>query len=37
MTQISDLLYFSNPQYFCRCFKSITHMTPSQYKDSIIL
>lgn len=37
MTQISDLLHFSNPQYFCRCFKSITHMTPSQYKDSILL
>ena len=36
MTQISDLLHFSNPQYFSRCFKTITHMTPSQYKASIL-
>ena len=36
MTQISDMLHFSNPQYICRCFKTIAHMTPSQYKDSIL-
>ncbi len=36
MTQISDMLHFSNPQYFSRCFKTVTHMTPSQYKASII-
>ena len=36
MTQISDMLHFSTPQYFSRCFKSVTHMTPSQYKASII-
>lgn len=36
MTQISDMLHFSNPQYFSRCFKAITHKTPSQYKASIL-
>lgn len=36
MTQIADMLHFSNPQYFSRCFKAITHKTPSQYKASII-
>ena len=36
ITQISDMLHFSNPQYFSRCFKAVTHMTPSQYRSSII-
>ena len=36
MTQISDMLQFDNPQYFSKCFKSVTHMTPSEYKASII-
>lgn len=35
-TQISDMLHFSNPQYFSRYFKAVTHMTPSQYRNSII-
>ena len=35
-TQIADLLHFDNPQYFSRCFKSHTNMTPSEYKSSII-
>ena len=36
MTQISDLLQFDNPQYFSKCFKLFTKMTPSEYKTSII-
>lgn len=33
--QISDLLCFSSPQYFTRVFKSITSMTPREYKSSV--
>ena len=36
MTQISDVLQFDNPQYFSKCFKAVTNMTPSEYKASII-
>lgn len=36
MTQISDLLHFDNPQYFSKCFKAVTNMTPSEYKASIM-
>lgn len=36
MAQISDLLQFDSPQYFSKCFKTITNMTPSEYKASII-
>ena len=36
MAQISDLLHFDNPQYFSKCFKSFTNMTPSEYKTSIL-
>ena len=36
MTQIAELLHFDNPQYFSRCFKSFTNMTPSEYKASIM-
>ena len=36
MTQISDMLQFDSPQYFTRCFKEVTNMTPSEYKSSII-
>ena len=36
MAQISDALKFDNPQYFSKCFKSHTNLTPSQYKSSII-
>ncbi len=35
-TQIADMLAFDNPQYFSKCFKHITKMTPSEYKASII-
>ena len=33
--QISDVLNFDNPQYFCRVFKRITGITPTEYKKSI--
>ena len=36
MTQIADLLCFDTPQYFSKCFKQYTNMTPSEYKSSII-
>lgn len=36
MTQISDMLHFDNPQYFSKCFKSFTNMTPTEYKLSIM-
>lgn len=35
-TQIADMLHFDNPQYFSKCFKRYTNMTPSEYKSSII-
>ena len=35
VAQISDMLCFDNPQYFCRCFKKFTQMTPKEYKASI--
>ena len=36
MTQISDMLKFDTPQYFSKCFKRVTNMTPSEYKLSIL-
>lgn len=36
MTQIADLLRFDSPQYFSKCFKSFTNMTPTEYKESIL-
>ena len=36
ISQISDLLHFDNPQYFSKCFKRFTNMTPSEYKMSIV-
>lgn len=36
MTQISDMLCFDSPQYFSKCFKAHTKMTPSEYKVSIM-
>jgi len=36
MTQIADLLHFENPQYFSKCFKASTNLTPSEYKASIM-
>lgn len=34
-TQIADMLCFDTPQYFSKCFKQFTNMTPSEYKKSI--
>lgn len=36
ISQISDMLRFDNPQYFSKCFKRYTNMTPSEYKSSIM-
>ena len=36
MAQIADMLRFDTPQYFSKCFKMQTHMTPAEYKRSII-
>lgn len=36
MSQISDMLHFDNPQYFSKCFKAFSKMTPSEYKASIL-
>ncbi|MBR5140846.1 MAG: helix-turn-helix domain-containing protein [Clostridia bacterium] len=35
-SEIADLLGFDNPQYFSKFFKTITNMTPTEYKNSII-
>lgn len=34
-SQISEMLCFDNPQYFSKCFKNITKLTPKEYKYSI--
>jgi len=36
ISQISDMLHFDNPQYFSKCFKRYTNMTPSEFKRSIL-
>lgn len=36
LSQIADMLNFDNPQYFSKCFKQFTKMTPSEYKRSIL-
>ena len=36
MTQIAELLQFDSPQYFSKCFKTFTNMTPTEYKRSIL-
>ncbi len=36
MTQIADMLCFDSPQYFSKCFKAGTNMTPTEYKASIL-
>lgn len=35
MSQIADKLCFDSPQYFSKCFKAHTKMTPSEYRASI--
>ncbi len=34
-TEISEILNFDNPQYFCKVFKKITNMTPSEFKKTL--
>lgn len=34
--QIAEMLHYDTPQYFSKCFKNFTHMTPSDYRKSII-
>jgi AraC-like DNA-binding protein len=35
-TQIASLLQFDTPQYFSMCFKRFVHMSPQEYKKSIL-
>lgn len=34
--QIAALLQFDTPQYFSMCFKRFVHMSPQEYKKSIL-
>ena len=36
MAQIAELLCYDSPQYFSKCFRDATNMSPSQYRRSII-
>ncbi len=36
MTQIADMLHYDNPQYFSKCFKNVTNMSPREYKESVV-
>lgn len=36
LAQIAELLCFDSPQYFSKCFKASTNMTPTEYKRSIV-
>ena len=35
INEISDRLAFDTPQYFAKCFKRYTGMTPREYRSSI--
>lgn len=35
LAQIAELLCYDSAQYFSKCFKQCTHMTPTEYKRSI--
>jgi len=35
-SQIAEMLCFDTPQYFSKCFKKYSGLTPSEYKSSII-
>lgn len=35
-SQIAEMLHFDTSQYFTKCFKDATKMTPSEYKRSIM-
>lgn len=34
--QIAEMLCFDSPQYFSKCFKDQLHMTPRDFRDSIL-
>lgn len=36
LAQIAELLCYDSPQYFSKCFRDATHMSPSQYRQSIM-
>lgn len=36
IAQIAEILHFDSPQYFSKCFKRFTNMTPREYKASIM-
>ena len=36
LAQIAEALSFDSAQYFSKCFRDATHMSPSQYKRSIM-
>lgn len=36
LAQIAEMLHYDTPQYFSKCFKNATHMTPSDYRRSIM-
>lgn len=36
IARIADQLHYTDPQYFAKCFKAHTNMTPSEYKRSIV-
>lgn len=36
LSQIAELLCYDSAQYFSKCFRDATHMTPSEYKKSIM-
>ena len=35
-SQIAETLGFDTPQYFSRCFKQVAHMTPGEYRRSVM-
>lgn len=36
LAQIAELLCYDSPQYFSKCFRDATNMSPSQYRQSIM-
>ena len=36
LAQIAELLCYDSPQYFSKCFRDTTNMSPSQYRQSIM-
>ena len=36
LAQIAELLCYDSPQYFSKCFRDATNMSPSQYQQSIM-